>query len=316
MSLGRSDEPYQDSSGRSAHDFGTVRTPRGADGLPGIAHIETASRGQPRKTARTNSRPPRRAAPPIPTRNAIFRSLVLPGGTPSGSCIFCGRSTTLYASPSNPSNDYDEKPADCPAMGIPHYMIVDPCTGTIQVHSDLYRGRHSNKEPYVFGDSVPFERAYGFTRPADVQMPPPPVLVIIHAGGSGIRGGGGQAVPGMRPAPGSPLPPRRTTGRPRTTRRGPSPTRPAGRLRRRRDDRRLRGAEPHPDARPPAAHAGRGVPSPQPSDHALHRTEPGRPRSSPACGAAVAPSPTSSGRPGTGSPPLRRRWISPPRGRG
>ncbi|MGW2242576.1 antibiotic biosynthesis monooxygenase [Streptomyces hirsutus] len=156
------------------------------------------------------------------------------------------------------------------------------------------------------------ERAYGFTRPADVQMPPPPVLVIIHAGGSGIRGGGGRAVPGMRPAPGSPLPPRRTTGRPRTTRRGPSPARPAGRLRRRRDDRRLRRIEPHPDARPPAAHAGRGVPSPQPSDHALHRTEPGRPRSSPACGTAVAPSPTSSGRPGTGSPPLRRRWVSPP----
>ncbi|MGW1898852.1 hypothetical protein ACWCQB_15685 [Streptomyces hirsutus] len=41
-------------------------------------------------------------------------------------------------------------------MNIPHYMTVDPRTGTLQVHSDLYRGRYSNKEPYIFGDSVPF----------------------------------------------------------------------------------------------------------------------------------------------------------------
>ncbi|MFC5956540.1 Uma2 family endonuclease [Streptomyces pratens] len=59
-------------------------------------------------------------------------------------------------SPSNPSNDYAEKLADYPAMGIPYYMIVDPRTGTIQVHSDLCKGRYSNKEPYIFGDSVPF----------------------------------------------------------------------------------------------------------------------------------------------------------------
>ncbi|MEU4009195.1 Uma2 family endonuclease [Streptomyces pseudogriseolus] len=30
---------------------------------------------------------------------------------------------------------YDEKLADYPAMGIPHYMIVHPRTGTIEVHS-------------------------------------------------------------------------------------------------------------------------------------------------------------------------------------
>ncbi|MFE2434379.1 Uma2 family endonuclease [Streptomyces sp. NPDC059409] len=59
-------------------------------------------------------------------------------------------------SPSNPSNDYDEKLADYPAMGIPHYMIVDPRTGTIEVHSEPCKGRYSNKEPYIFGDSVPF----------------------------------------------------------------------------------------------------------------------------------------------------------------
>ncbi|GGZ78852.1 Uma2 family endonuclease [Streptomyces echinoruber] len=59
-------------------------------------------------------------------------------------------------SPSNPDNDYSEKLADYPAMGIPHYMIVDPRTGTIEVHSEPCKGRYSQKEPYIFGDSVPF----------------------------------------------------------------------------------------------------------------------------------------------------------------
>ncbi|MFE1237759.1 Uma2 family endonuclease [Streptomyces tendae] len=59
-------------------------------------------------------------------------------------------------SPSNPSNDYDEKLADYPAMGIPHYMIVDPRTGTIEVHSEPCKGRYGSKEPYIFGDAVPF----------------------------------------------------------------------------------------------------------------------------------------------------------------
>ncbi|MBT2410284.1 MULTISPECIES: Uma2 family endonuclease [unclassified Streptomyces] len=59
-------------------------------------------------------------------------------------------------SPSNPSNDYDAKLADYPAMGIPLYLIVDPRTGTIEVHSEPCKGRYSNKEPYIFGDSVPF----------------------------------------------------------------------------------------------------------------------------------------------------------------
>ncbi|MFC5244562.1 Uma2 family endonuclease [Streptomyces atrovirens] len=59
-------------------------------------------------------------------------------------------------SPSSPSNDYDEKLAEYPAMGIPHYMIVDPRTGTIEVHSEPCKGRYSSKEPYIFGDSVPF----------------------------------------------------------------------------------------------------------------------------------------------------------------
>ncbi|MFG3245230.1 Uma2 family endonuclease [Streptomyces sp. NPDC048187] len=58
-------------------------------------------------------------------------------------------------SPTDPSND-NEKLADYPAMGIPHYVIVDPRTGTIQVHSDPCKGRYSRKEPYIFGDSVAF----------------------------------------------------------------------------------------------------------------------------------------------------------------
>ncbi len=33
-------------------------------------------------------------------------------------------------SPSNPGTDYDAKSRDYPAMGIPHYLIVDPRDGT------------------------------------------------------------------------------------------------------------------------------------------------------------------------------------------
>ncbi|MBZ6285118.1 Uma2 family endonuclease [Streptomyces olivaceus] len=59
-------------------------------------------------------------------------------------------------SPSGPHGECDEKLADYPAMGIPHYMIVDPRTGTIQVHSEPCKGRYSGKEPHIFGDSVAF----------------------------------------------------------------------------------------------------------------------------------------------------------------
>lgn len=55
-------------------------------------------------------------------------------------------------SPSAPSSGYEEKLADYPAMDIPHCMIADPCTGTIH----LCKGRYCRKEPYIFGDSVPF----------------------------------------------------------------------------------------------------------------------------------------------------------------
>ncbi|MEU5901066.1 MULTISPECIES: Uma2 family endonuclease [Streptomyces] len=59
-------------------------------------------------------------------------------------------------SPSNPDNDYGEKLSEYPAMGIGHYLIVDPRTGTIEVHSEPCAGRYRSKEPYIFGDAVPF----------------------------------------------------------------------------------------------------------------------------------------------------------------
>ncbi|MEU4873688.1 Uma2 family endonuclease [Streptomyces sp. NPDC021608] len=59
-------------------------------------------------------------------------------------------------SPSNPNNDLIEKLADYPSMGIPHYMIVDPRTGTVEVHSEPCAGRYSHLESYIYGDKVPF----------------------------------------------------------------------------------------------------------------------------------------------------------------
>ncbi|MEU0965496.1 Uma2 family endonuclease [Streptomyces sp. NPDC005917] len=59
-------------------------------------------------------------------------------------------------SPSDRDGVYLEKLDDYPAMGIAHYMIVDPRTGTIEVHSDPCRGRYTRKDPYIYGDSVPF----------------------------------------------------------------------------------------------------------------------------------------------------------------
>ncbi|MFB8209249.1 MULTISPECIES: Uma2 family endonuclease [unclassified Streptomyces] len=55
---------------------------------------------------------------------------------------------------SNPSNDYVEKMADYPAMGIGLYMIVDPRNGTIAVHDEPFRGAYQNGEQYIFGDTV------------------------------------------------------------------------------------------------------------------------------------------------------------------
>lgn len=59
-------------------------------------------------------------------------------------------------SPANPNNDLIEKLADYPAMGIPHYMIVDPRKGTVEVHSEPCAGRYTRTESYIYGDKVPF----------------------------------------------------------------------------------------------------------------------------------------------------------------
>ncbi|MHC0430194.1 Uma2 family endonuclease [Streptomyces sp. O3] len=59
-------------------------------------------------------------------------------------------------SPSNPNNDYGEKLTEYPAMGIGHYLIVDPRTGTIEVHSEPCHDRYLRKDAYIFGDTVPF----------------------------------------------------------------------------------------------------------------------------------------------------------------
>lgn len=59
-------------------------------------------------------------------------------------------------SPADPNNDLIEKLADYPAMGIPHYMIVDPRKGTVEVHSEPCVGRYTRTESYIYGDKVPF----------------------------------------------------------------------------------------------------------------------------------------------------------------
>ncbi|MFG2815094.1 Uma2 family endonuclease [Streptomyces sp. NPDC048410] len=55
--------------------------------------------------------------------------------------------------------DVEENPARpgvFAAMGIAHYLIVDPRTGTIEAHSDPCKGRYARKDAYIFGDTVPF----------------------------------------------------------------------------------------------------------------------------------------------------------------
>ncbi|KMS68477.1 hypothetical protein ACM01_38925 [Streptomyces viridochromogenes] len=58
--------------------------------------------------------------------------------------------------PSGPANAHHEKLAEYPAMGIAHYLIVDPRTGTIEAHSEPSKAGDSRKEPYIYGDVVPF----------------------------------------------------------------------------------------------------------------------------------------------------------------
>jgi Uma2 family endonuclease len=61
-------------------------------------------------------------------------------------------------SPSNPENDYQDKIRDYPAMGIPHYLIVDPRYGTAHHHWSIVtkggRPTYDNHVAYVFGDKI------------------------------------------------------------------------------------------------------------------------------------------------------------------
>ncbi|MFC9844077.1 Uma2 family endonuclease [Streptomyces sp. NPDC060223] len=58
-------------------------------------------------------------------------------------------------SPSNPGNDYDAKSRDYPAMGIAHYLILDPRDGTWTYQWDIdtsggrpMYGNRLHKQPY------------------------------------------------------------------------------------------------------------------------------------------------------------------------
>ncbi|MGW0706694.1 Uma2 family endonuclease [Streptomyces sp. NPDC002643] len=61
-------------------------------------------------------------------------------------------------SPSNPDNDYKNKTSDYPAMGIPHYLIVDPRDGTWTYQWEIGgrsgRPAYENRIHRPYGDSV------------------------------------------------------------------------------------------------------------------------------------------------------------------
>ncbi|MGW6485653.1 Uma2 family endonuclease [Streptomyces sp. NPDC055056] len=61
-------------------------------------------------------------------------------------------------SPSNPRNDYEAKLRDYPAMGVPHYLIVDPRDGTAVHHWAPTRRigvpAYENRQHYAYGDVV------------------------------------------------------------------------------------------------------------------------------------------------------------------
>ncbi|MDH6140747.1 MULTISPECIES: Uma2 family endonuclease [Kitasatospora] len=54
-------------------------------------------------------------------------------------------------SKSNPENDYENKVRDYAAMGIPHYLLIDPRDGTGIVHS---QPKYASREKFTFGDQI------------------------------------------------------------------------------------------------------------------------------------------------------------------
>lgn len=62
---------------------------------------------------------------------------------------------------SNPENDYVRKVADYAAMGIPHYLIVDPRDGTARhfwrIVTKDGRPAYDNQVSYAYGDTIPLD---------------------------------------------------------------------------------------------------------------------------------------------------------------
>lgn len=58
----------------------------------------------------------------------------------------------------NPENDFEGKLRDYPAMGIAHYLIVDPRHGVVHAHSGPYTGpegpAYGTHREYPFGKTV------------------------------------------------------------------------------------------------------------------------------------------------------------------
>ncbi|MFC7217226.1 Uma2 family endonuclease [Streptomyces polyrhachis] len=59
---------------------------------------------------------------------------------------------------SNPDNDYEGKLRDYPAMGVPHYLIIDPRDGTAVHHWAPTRRTgtptYDNRQHHTFGDTI------------------------------------------------------------------------------------------------------------------------------------------------------------------
>jgi hypothetical protein len=67
---------------------------------------------------------------------------------------------TEVVSKNTPDNDYVDKVADYPAMGIPFYLLIDPRKGVVFTYEDILPGsdgpRYARIREYAFGDAVPF----------------------------------------------------------------------------------------------------------------------------------------------------------------
>ncbi|MGH4029673.1 Uma2 family endonuclease [Actinomycetota bacterium Odt1-20B] len=88
---------------------------------------------------------------------AVFNADARPTDADALAAVDCHLVVEIV-SRSNASNDYEGKLADYPAMGIPHYVIVDPRDGTA-VHywapsQRTGRPAYDNRQRYQFGDTI------------------------------------------------------------------------------------------------------------------------------------------------------------------